>query len=61
VVTEDPQHMIRAAETFQRVSSGLALDGIAVRMDFNVFEEDEDDETSGTDSDSPSDREAPEA
>jgi hypothetical protein len=53
--------MVKAAEVFQRMSSGLALDGIAVRMDFHVFEEDEDDETSGTDSDSPSDRETPEA
>lgn len=53
--------MIRAAETFQRISSGLALDGIAVRMDFNVFEEDDEDEETGADVDPPGDREAPEA
>lgn len=61
VVTEDPAQMVKAAEVFQRMSSGLALDGIGVRMDFNVFEEDDEDEEAGADVDPPGGREAPEA
>ena len=44
VVTENTQDALKAAELLQRVSMGLALEGITVRMDFTSYEVEEDDE-----------------
>lgn len=44
VVTENPRDALKAAELLQRVSTGLALEGITVRMDFTSYEVEDDDE-----------------
>jgi len=47
VVTESPEEAVKAAELFQRIAVGMALEGISVRMDFTSYEnDDEEDEVS---------------
>ena len=42
VVTDRPDHVVRASEVFARAAAGLTLEGVNVSLHFSVEDDDED-------------------
>lgn len=59
IITEDQAVAVKASEMLHRVSMGLALDGVTVRLDMTSGENESEDEEADQDSDSSGDRETP--
>lgn len=52
VVTEDPSEVLTASELMNRISVGLSMQGITVRMDFSSFDNEELERENSDDEDS---------
>ena len=45
VVPTNPEHVVRTGEAFNRAAAGLALDGIAVNVNYGIPEDEPDDDS----------------
>jgi len=47
VVTENPEHVVKAAEILGRAAAGLGLDGISVSLTIGIPDEEEEADSDG--------------